>query len=339
MSCTVTGNSEETAFAWKTTTESDYTRRVAAFVSGTQASATLTELLPDTDYEIRATAMSGGTEYASAATRFRTARPPKPQTDHTAWYELPARSEGATLTTLSFYAGGERNYTVCYDRSTYTSCWVAYPLARGHIGSGRKGSWAATPGIDIADQINVWDGSYGVDYGENDLYARGHQIPNGDRNANSAMQRQTFYSVNSTPQIQNRFNGGIWNTLEGAVRSLAQATADTVYVTTGAVLRTAAGSEEVAWIQPQYDAKQCPVPNYYYKALLKVRRSGGRIVAASAVGVWMPHRSYSGDSYMNYVVTVDEIERLTGFDLFANLPDDVEAKAERNASWSDFAAF
>lgn len=301
--------------------------------------ATLTGLAPDMDYEVRATTTAGGTEYTSEATRFRTSRAEQPQTAHTAWYELPAATTDATTLTMTYYAGDDRNYTFLYDRSTYTAYWVAYPLASGHISSGRSGDWAQAPGIDVSDQINVWDGSYGVSYGSGDIYARGHQIPNGDRNAINAMQRQTFYAVNSTPQIQNGFNGGIWNRLEGAVRSIAQASSDTVYVATGAVLRTAGGNESVKWIQPQHDTKQCPVPNYYYKALLKVHRSGGTVTAASAVGIWMPHRAYSGDSYENYVVSVDEIERLTGFDFFANLPDAVETTAERNANWSTFSAF
>jgi hypothetical protein len=33
---------------------------------------------------------------------------------------------------------------------------------------------------------------------------------------------------------------------------------------------------------------------------------------------------------------VDQVEQWTGFDFFANLPDGIEASAEKNASWSAF---
>ena len=83
---------------------------------------------------------------------------------------------------------------------------------------------------------------------------------------------QTFYATNSTPQIQNGFNSGIWSSLEGDVRTLAQQQTDTVYVVTGAILRTVTGNETITYIKPAKDTKNCPEPNYYYKVLLKVKR-------------------------------------------------------------------
>lgn len=51
------------------------------------------------------------------------------------------------------------------------------------------------------------------------------------------------------------------------------------------------------------------------------------------------HREYSNDSYTNYATSVAEIERLTGFDFFANLPADIQAAAEQNSNWNTFASF
>lgn len=238
-----------------------------------------------------------------------------------------------------------RNYTMYYDTSTYTAYWVAYPLAAGDLGSGRPNPdpWAATPGIPTSDQINVWSGSYGVNVGStSNIYARGHQIPNADRNKDpyGTMCTQTFYATNSTPQIQNGFNSGIWSTLEGDVRTLAQQQTDTVYVVTGAILQTITGKETITWITPKSDSKRCPVPNYYYKALLKVRRdASNKVTSAMTIGFWMEHREYSNDSYTNYATSVAEIERLTGFDFFANLPADIQAAAEQNSNWNTFASF
>lgn len=249
---------------------------------------------------------------------------------------------------MSFYDGSDRNYTMYYDKSVYMAYWVAYPLASRHMSTGRNGEWKATPCIPVSDQINIWSSSYGVNYGATtsdgyngakEFYARGHQIPNADRNGIDAMQLQTFYATNSTPQIQNAFNAKIWSTLEGSVRSIAQST-DTLYVVTGAALRKIGGNETVTVIHPRNDAgKDCPVPNYYYKALLKVKRSGNTIVDASAVGVWLPHEPFSSTDFSGYVTSVDQIEAWTGFDFFANLPDDLEIAAERNSSWSAFSSF
>ena len=239
-------------------------------------------------------------------------------------------------------------YYMYYDKSTYTAYWVAYPLAKGHMGNGRSDKWQRNPGLAESEQINVWSSSYGVNLGattsdgydsSKEFYARGHQIPNADRNGSDELVVQTYYATNSTPQIQNKFNGGIWQQLESGVRNIA-ATTDTVYVVTGAILQTAGNHEAITWITPKSDSKRCPVPNYYYKALLKVRRdASNKVTSAMTIGFWMEHREYSNDNYTNYATSVAEIERLTGFDFFANLPADIQAAAEQNSNWNTFASF
>jgi DNA/RNA endonuclease G (NUC1) len=42
---------------------------------------------------------------------------------------------------------------------------------------------------------------------------------------------------------------------------------------------------------------------------------------------------------MNYAVSVDQIEKWTGFDFFVNVPDSYEGTAEANGSWSTFQSF
>lgn len=338
MSCFVT-DATTVGFAYKSASQSDYTSRVAASVFGNSATATLTGLQAGTEYTLYAYASANGQEYTSSLANFTTKPQDTAQTDHTAWYELPAKTTESSTLTMSFYAGDDRNYTMYYDKATYTSYWVAYPLVASQTTGSRSGSWKQTPGIATSGQINVWDGSYGVNIGS-DIYARGHQIPDGDRSGVSAMQTQTYYATNSTPQIQNKFNGGIWNQLEDGVRSVIPAS-DTLYVVTGATLRTKGGSEAITYIVPKWDSKQCPVPNYYYKVLLKCNRdSRGAITEASTIGFWLEHKPYdNGGTWRNYTKSVAEIEQLTGYNFFANLPADIQSVAERNTSWSAFSTF
>ena len=258
------------------------------------------------------------------------------------WLELPGASSQDGLIGTYFVNGSHngdyRNYTYNYQKSTYTSLWIAYPLYSATISSGRKGNWDVAPGIPQNEQINIWSGSYGVncDTGS-DFYARGHQIPNADRNGNDEMQKQTFYAINSTPQIQNGFNAGIWMRLEQDVRSSVR---DTVYVVTGASFKTVGGNEPVKMIKPQHDTKQCPVPNYYWKVLLKVKRHAGQITDAKAIGFWFEHKIYAkGEDCASYSCSVDNIEAKTGFNFFVNVPDTIAATAESNSSWTSFLSF
>jgi endonuclease G len=251
------------------------------------------------------------------------------------WLELPG-SPGNQEYVQTTFDGQNRNFSYNYDKDMFTSLWTAYPLYTSTTGGSRKESWAKNPSIPEDQQINTWKGPYGVKYGST-TYARGHQIPDADRSDVAGMQAQTYYATNLVPQIQDGFNGGIWNNLETAVRAVVPQS-DTLYVVTGVAFRKTNGSEKITSIQPQHDTKTCPVPNYFWKVLLKVKRSGNKVTAASTIGFWFEHKQYT-DSYTNYAVSVDQIEQWTGFDFFVNVPDSYEGTAEDNSSWSVFQSF
>lgn len=313
----------------------------ASATSGT-FTATLTGLTEGQTYVYQAYALVNGTGthaaeqqyFFASGTRFFKAGGSSLPATGSGWLELPSKTEGAQYITNTLRAGGARNYTHLYDTKMYTSLWTAYPLYKDAMGSLNRPSWSRNPNIDEKYQINLWSGSYGV--GD---YSRGHMIPNGSRNGIRAMQLQTFYATNSVPQKQNKFNGSIWANLENALQGMTSST-DTVYVVTGVAFQKVGGSETVTYIKPAKDSKQCPVPNYFYKVALKVKRSGAGIADACAVGVWMEHRDYSsGETYDQFTVTVDQIEEWLGLDFFTNLPEDLQTKAEKNSNWSTFNSF
>ena len=67
--------------------------------------------------------------------------------------------------------------------------------------------------------------------------------------------------------------------------------------------------------------------------------NGNNVTSASAIGVWLPHQQYSSNDYSSYVVSVDQIEIWTGFDLFTNLPTALQSTAEANTNWNTFNNF
>jgi endonuclease G len=251
--------------------------------------------------------------------------------------ESPASLNGKYLVTTRAEMNGKdtRNYSILYDPSRYASLWTAYVLCSDHRGSGSGGTWVNNPAIQASEQTSCYKAYPSVD---GVTYDRGHQIPNADRNGVSGMQAQTYYWTNSTPQLA-AFNQGIWQNLETAVRTVMQST-DSVYVVTGPVYQTVGGSETVrTFVNSSNDSKVVPIPNYYYKVILKVRRSGGQVTAASAIGFWFTHEAHSSESYTAYAKSVDYIEQMTGFNFFANLPPSVESTAEQNTNWNTFRDF
>lgn len=252
------------------------------------------------------------------------------------WLELPAeRTDGAypNAVTVTVSVGEERNYTHFYDKDTYTSMWVAYPLSAPHMGSyGRPGNWDWNPYISTSDQVNLCSRSYAGDY------SRGHLIPNASRNGIREMQLQTFYVTNSVPQVQGGFNGGIWQKLEAALQDIGEQ--ETIYIVTGVAFNKAGESKSISYTKAKDDTKDVPVPNYFYKVVLKVKTdSNGEVTDAKTVGFWFENRYHDNSAYANYTVSTDQIEAWTGFDFFTKLPDTLEEAAETNSSWSTFKSF
>ncbi|MCI6318805.1 MAG: DNA/RNA non-specific endonuclease, partial [Rikenellaceae bacterium] len=250
------------------------------------------------------------------------------------WLELPSGHQGSQYVVNTYYSG-ERNYTHLYDTSMMTSLWTAYPLNSSHMGSlSRPSSWYYSPSIPQSCQADLTSGTY-----SGSTYRRGHMCPNGSRNGDETMQKQAFYVTNQVPQIQDNFNSGIWSSLEGAVQSLAKS--EEIYVVTGVAFNKEGESKTVNYVSPADNSSQkCPIPNYFYKLVLRVKYSGSTVSDARAIGFWMEHKAYTGDSYVNYTVSVDQIEQWTGFDFFVNLPDQIESSAESSTlSWSAFTSW
>lgn len=232
------------------------------------------------------------------------------------WLELPALEQNETC---RFYwhdmtlQGGKksRNYSFLWDRENLVAHWVAYPLNESLIGNGsRTDRWGYDPKVPADEQPELYSGYRGG-------YDRGHQLPSADRlSANPS----TFYFTNMTPQIGSGFNQSIWAELEGEVREWARSS-DTLYVVTGCVLEGSLGKA--------YDnlGKEVTVPGGYFKALLWYNHASTMSFGQwSAAGFYFDHRSGASRQLMS----IDELESLTGIDFFVNLPSRIgQANADR----------
>ncbi len=236
------------------------------------------------------------------------------------WLELPkvVETDDNHFSVLYAPVSGNsraRNYSMLYDYNEKIAYWVAYPMHPVYLDGSGRSSWSYNP--NVPQQYQVSDYASG--------YSKGHQIPSGDRHspAGSTLNKQTFYYTNMTPQLQNGFNGTIWNNMEQAVRNWTEASSDTLYVVTGAVLNKIGENKEVK----RESLHNVVIPNYYYKVIIKKKRNSS--TEYTAIGFWFEHRNYSETKPSHtYSLTVDQIEEWTGLDFFANLPEDVQNRIE-----------
>lgn len=221
--------------------------------------------------------------------------------------------------------GRVRNYTICFDESRHQPLWVAYPMHPWYDGgAGRNDKWQYGPYIPENVQPNLSSSYEGQ-------YHRGHMIASSDRQKTKAMNQQTFYFTNMSPQIQNEFNGGIWNDLEQEVQALGFNCSDTLYVVTGAAF----GSNPKT--ASDKNGMTLPAPDYYYKVLLssKTGNTGKSISQLSAselrcVGFWLGHYDYGTKDKISskQMTTVADIEAKTGFSFFPMLSGDAKSVKE-----------
>ncbi|MBU2949525.1 DNA/RNA non-specific endonuclease [Tamlana agarivorans] len=204
-------------------------------------------------------------------------------------------------------------YSLSYSEAHEQPEWVAYELKKSDLSNHNF----KRPYFEIDSAVKT-GAAHWRNY-KNSGYDRGHLCPAGDRRSSKAAYDETFLTSNISPQEHN-FNAGIWNTLEQKVRYWA-VKYDGIFVVTGGVLRgdmQAIGDEAVA------------VPNAFYKVLIDYNSGDPKMI-----GFLMPHENSNKPLY-EFVVSVDDLEKLTGIDFFPQLDDAKEDKLEASTSYKDW---
>lgn len=243
------------------------------------------------------------------------------------WLEIPATKAGDGRSFfvhdmtggkyVNAQSSGVRNWSFYWDSAEHLSLWVAYPLNPKLRGNGsRSNAWGLDPLLPASAQPDITRGSYGGGW------ARGHQLPSADR-LTYAANVSTFYATNMTPQ-QYDFNGGIWANLENRVRSYSDLS-DTLYVVTGCLFDA---SDNYSGTSSGFAVK---IPTHYFKALLYKGVSTYATDGYMAAGYLLPHdASIAKGNYLNYISSIDNLEKATGIDFFPNL-ESVIGKAKADA--------
>ena len=259
---------------------------------------------------------------------------PKGKTAHAGWAELPTQKASNDIYVTSHLLGdNRRNYTVCYSREQRAPLWVAAPVHSTYKGDVKRvDNYDFDPTLPVNIQITL-NRSYGD-------YTRGHMLGSGERTASREMNNQTFYVTNIAPQLREGFNerGGAWNNLEYFVDR--QLCADTLYVVTGAIYDDFTAPDgtniKARTTVNKNDNKRVGVPTAYYKALLRTKsgRTGKSVMECKAselkcAAFIIPHRSDVGHKpTAKDMISIKELERLTGVNFFANVPNAPESKTE-----------
>lgn len=205
------------------------------------------------------------------------------------------------------------SYTLSYNHDTKEPNWVAWVLTADRA-KGKVKRMSFEDDEDMPDPKG-----YLADY-YNSGFDRGHMCPAADNKWSEDAMRDCFLITNICPQNPS-LNSGVWNTIEKQCRDWAQKYGR-IYIVCGPIFlnqqHRKIGSNKVV------------VPEAFFKVVLCMEGT------PKAIGFVCRNQSQKGRKKNEFVNTIDQVERITGYDFFSKLPDDVENVVESKCDINDW---
>lgn len=205
-------------------------------------------------------------------------------------------------------------FVVNYNIERLIPNWVAYELTSEEVAGEIPRAKGFSMDLDYKDRQAMRE-----DY-SNTGWDKGHMAPSADMKWSQIAMNESFYLTNICPQ-NHELNGREWHTLEKNIRDWA-IKYGRVWVVCGPYVHTnlfgTIGDRNVV------------VPDGFFKAVL---RQDGKIYKSIA---FVFENNGNKQPLKEAVVSVNDIETLVGYDLFANLNDRIEDAVEAQASWEEW---
>lgn len=207
-----------------------------------------------------------------------------------------------------------KNYfALSYNNSKHIANWVSWNLNPSYLGTNKRNS-----GFNVDNQLpSGWLRVSDSDYrGYSGIYDRGHMVASADRNKNDAMNDETFLLTNVIPQASYN-NQGPWQNLETYIRNYAKQNGE-VYIIAGGI-----GEQERI-------GRGIVAPTDVFKIAVFLKTGQGASDVATStrvISVIMPNNNSKinvKDDWKKFRVSVDEIERKTGFDFLSQVPTAIQ---------------
>lgn len=223
--------------------------------------------------------------------------------------EIPLYTKGNLSETIKH----RYSYTVSYNHQMKDPNWVAWSITADHA-SGK------VQRMDFWDDDDMPDSKgYLSDY-YNSGYDRGHMCPAGDNKWSEEAMEDCFRITNMCPQ-DGGLNRGMWNSIEQQCRAWAKKYGK-VYVVCGPI-----------YLNQQHrkiGKNKVVVPEAFFKVVLCMEGT------PKAIGFICRNQSQKGKKKTDFINTIDDVERITGYDFFSKLPDDIENQVEAHADINEW---
>lgn len=201
------------------------------------------------------------------------------------------------------------HYTLSYNEKHEQANWVAYTLNKPML-------YKRVKRINYFKMdTKVKTGSVNTNEYKKSGYDRGHLVPAADMLFSKLAMKETFLTSNISPQSPD-LNRGIWKSLENKIRGWILINEE-LHIVCGGVLHNG--------LMEKIGTKDMvTIPKYYYKVILDIKEP-----QTKAIGFIFPNKKCISN-LMDYAVSVDSVEILTGLDFYPSLEDKKEEILESN---------
>jgi len=216
--------------------------------------------------------------------------------------------------------------SICYNRDLGRPNWVSWHLSDEWVGSlTRVDTFRPDPEVPP-----TWYRVLASDFFASG-FDRGHMTPNADRDKETSIpiNQATFLMSNMVAQAPDN-NQGPWANLENYLRSLLSV--DELYIVSGPAGTGGTGSN--GGVTNTVANGHVTVPASTWKCALVLPKASGddvaRVTASTrTICVIMPNiQGIRNDDWHIYLKSVDQVEALTGYDLFSNVPPAIQNAIE-----------
>jgi DNA/RNA endonuclease G, NUC1 len=326
INCVTTGNHDSATFAPAAASRSYTIVPNVNFLAGEQCTATLfANNISDTDTDDATPGTNFlPSDYSWNFTIASGTAPPYPPSVHLTM----GNPSGAVadVNVPNNYLMEKPEMTLSYNRDNGRPNWVSWHLSDEWFGSlPRNDTFRADPSV-----LPTWYRVLGSDFSGSG-FDRGHMMPNADRDKETSVpiNQATFLMSNMIAQSPDN-NQGPWANLENDLRTIAGGTNE-LYIVSGPAGSGGAGSNGAA---TTIAGGHVLVPSSTWKCALVLAKASGDDVARVTAGtqticVIMPNvQGILTVDWHIYLKSVDQVEALTGYNLFSNVPPAIQNAIE-----------
>jgi endonuclease G len=215
----------------------------------------------------------------------------------------------------------KNQYVLSYNKSRNLANWASWQLNKSWMGDAKRQN-------NFRPDLALPKGWYQVttkDY-TGSGFDRGHLVNSEDRGQSVATNSSTFLMTNIVPQAPDN-NQGVWEKLESYSRDLAKQGKE-LYIVAGG--QGTGGEGKNGKASKLID--KIAVPATMWKVILVLdepkKGLGGVTAKTRTIAVIMPNKQGRDGKWQDFCATVGDVEKLTGYNFFSNVPPDIQKTIE-----------